>query len=954
MPDHQLVFAPFRLDLANEQLWEGENLIPLRPKVFATLRYLLENAGRLVTREELHAAVWSTAVVSDSVLRGVVRELREMLGDDADTVRFIETIPRRGYRFLPTITTLSLTSRQHSEVNRKFAETGGQKSEARPLDFSSQHPAPSTQDFVLVGRHVDLACLHTCLAKARNGKRQLIFVTGEPGIGKSTLMETFLHDLASRSPEAALGRGQCIEHYGAGEAYLPVLEAFGRLCRQPGGEHIVTLLGRYAPTWLMQMPALIPDSKFEVLQRKVQGATRERMLREMAEALEALTQEIPLVLVLEDLHWSDVSTLDLLAALARRRESARLLLIGTYRPADLILSGHPLRAMKQELQAHGYCEELSLGFLNVAEVTQYLSERFPQQQFPTELGRVLHQNTEGNPLFMVNVVDDWVNQGVLREVGGRWKLTVKVEALAASMPESLRQIIEKQLTLLTSEEQRLMEAASVIGSEFSTATLASGLEEQLGRTEECCEGLAKRAQFLRAKGTLTFSDGTVTGQYEFMHTLYQQVLYDRLTPVRRVHLHRRLAIAEEAAYGAQAEDHAAELAVHFERGHAYARAVHYCHQAGQHARQRFATVEALQHFRRGLALLPALPETREHQQFELSLLLALGTVIWATDPELGVIYARANLLAQQLALPAQRFLALDGLVRWHFLRGEFPRARELGEQALTLTQELNDPALHVKASAMMAAVMLHSGAPQAACDGAAAVISSYDTLPSRSTLAQYGQDPKASVMSAKAIALWLLGYPEQARQQSLEALQWARELVSPFGIVLTHCFVTIIHQCLGFVSAVREWAETGVPLADEYGSRLWEGISRVLWGWSEVIQGQQEVGWTQLRKGETLLQSLEGRMFHAYTLSLLAEAHGCSGQIGPTLSLVDEALADVEQTGERFWEAELWRLKGELLLQWERGTTPKSQGAEQRPKGSKDSKAREANRSRARSVPRAL
>src|SRR5262245_24918524 len=263
-------------------------------------------------------------------------------------------------------------------------------------------------------------------------------------MGKTTVVDAFLGTSAVRDT-LWTARGQCVEHYGSGEAYLPVLDALGQLCRQPGGEHVIALLKRYAPTWLVQMSALVSDSELEAIQRKVQGATRERMLREMAEAIEALTAEQPLVLAVEDMHWSDYSTLDLLALLAQRRGPARLLLLATYRPTDVIVSGHPLKAMKQELHVHGQCEALPLGFLTVAEVRQYLTARLPHQQFPPELGQVIHQSTEGNPLFMVNVVDDWVRQGVLVETDGQWRLIAQVVDLEAEVPESLRQMIERQL-----------------------------------------------------------------------------------------------------------------------------------------------------------------------------------------------------------------------------------------------------------------------------------------------------------------------------------------------------------------------------------------------------------------------------------------------------------------------------------------------------------------------------
>jgi predicted ATPase len=226
-----------------------------------------------------------------------------------------------------------------------------------------------------VGRDAELAQLHKWLEKALSGERQIVFVTGEPGIGKTTLVETFLHRAAT-DESMWIGRGQCIEHFGAGEAYLPVLEALGRLCRESEHDRLMEVLHQHAPTWLVQMPALLSAAELEALQRKMSGATRERMLREMAEALEVLTAERGLVLWLEDLHWSDYSTLDLLASLARRLEKARLLVLGTYRPVDVIVREHPLKTVKQELELHGHCEELALELLPEGAIAEYMAVRF--------------------------------------------------------------------------------------------------------------------------------------------------------------------------------------------------------------------------------------------------------------------------------------------------------------------------------------------------------------------------------------------------------------------------------------------------------------------------------------------------------------------------------------------------------------------------------------------------
>ena len=198
-----------------------------------------------------------------------------------------------------------------------------------------------------------------------------------------------------------------------------MLEALGGLCKESDGQELLTLLARQAPTWVVQMPWLVTDAELAALQRRVMGATQERMLREMAEALAVWTAERPLILVLEDLHWSDHATLDLISWLARRQEPARLLVLGTYRPADVKMHSHPLQAAAQELKMHRRCEELSLTSLSEAAVEEYLTARFPGTALPEGLARLVHQRTEGNALFMVNVVDSWEAQGWLEEVEGQ-------------------------------------------------------------------------------------------------------------------------------------------------------------------------------------------------------------------------------------------------------------------------------------------------------------------------------------------------------------------------------------------------------------------------------------------------------------------------------------------------------------------------------------------------------
>jgi predicted ATPase len=238
----------------------------------------------------------------------------------------------------------------------------------------------------LVGREAELAQLQQCWAQACAGRRQVVFISGEAGIGKTTLVDAFVAQVAPTAP-VWIGRGQCLEQYGAGEPYLPLLEALGRLGRGADGHQLVAVLQQQAPSWLLQLTALVPPEVFEALQRRTGGTARERMLRELAEAVEVLTAARPLVLVLEDLHWSDGATIDWLAYVARRREAARLLVLGTYRPAEAVVQAHPVRRVTQELLLHGQGVEVPVGLWAEAEVAAYLARRFGAEVLPTDLAR---------------------------------------------------------------------------------------------------------------------------------------------------------------------------------------------------------------------------------------------------------------------------------------------------------------------------------------------------------------------------------------------------------------------------------------------------------------------------------------------------------------------------------------------------------------------------------------
>jgi predicted ATPase len=357
-------------------------------------------------------------------------------------------------------------------------------------EISRRVPSPTfSRPPHFVGRDAARAQLAQWWTAARQGRRQVGIIAGEAGIGKTALVDAFVAQVSALE-DVRVGRGQCVESYGAVEPYLPVLEALGHLGQGPHGPRVVSVLRQYAPSWLAQMPALLPPAEWETLQRLVGTTGRTRMLRELTEALDALTTERPLVLVLEDLHWSDRATLEWLAYVARRPDPARLFILGTYQPVEAVVQAHVLRTILTELRQHGQCVELALDYLSEADVAAYLGHRFEDPRLAANLARVLLRRAMGNPLFLIAVVDEFVRQQVVIEGPAGWEVRAGVETLTAMVPATLRALIELQLAHLSAEDQTLIEATSVAGVECSAAAVAAAIECTEEDVEARCTALA--------------------------------------------------------------------------------------------------------------------------------------------------------------------------------------------------------------------------------------------------------------------------------------------------------------------------------------------------------------------------------------------------------------------------------------------------------------------------------
>ena len=658
------VFGPFQLDTVNHCLWRVGERMPLTPKAFDVLRYVVEHADRVVTHDELLEAIWPETYVNPEGIRKYVLEIRKVLGDQRHTPAFIETLPKRGYRFI-------------AEVSDEW----------KPAASS----APDEASGNMVGRDRALSQIEECLEIAASGRRQIIFVTGEAGIGKTTLVDRFQQH-AQHQPNVRIARGQCIEGFGGIEAYYPMLEALGSLLQQED-DSLVPTLAKRAPTWLIQFPALVTPEQREPLQREILGSTRERMVREICETLEVITAQTPLVVILEDLHWVDPSTLDLISALARRRELSKLLLLGTYRPVDVVLTQSPLKALKQDLLVRRLCREIAIERLEESNVADYLTKTFRTNGLPPGLASLIHKNSGGNPLFMVAIVQDLLQKGLIAEDGGQLSLTAPVQEVYPGIPETLQQMLEIQLEQLNPEERRILQSGCVVGEQFSVWAVAAMLDSGPAPIEEVCDQLAGRGQFIRAAGTHAAADGSRSARYDFRHSLYRQALYRSLPGLNRSKLHLSLGERLMPVCTSGKPELASELALHFEEGRDHARAARFLMLAAENAARRFSYRDTIRVLRHALGLIDGLaPEVRE--DLEVPILQRMGDAHYALGEmsDSAASYgAAANIAARADSKSSQLCALVHSAVPLWYIHPD--RGNEVCRRALEMSRELADPLL---------------------------------------------------------------------------------------------------------------------------------------------------------------------------------------------------------------------------------------------------------------------
>ena len=605
----------------------------------------------------------------------------------------------------------------------------------------------------------------------------------------------------------------------------------------------------------------------------------------------------PVLFVMEDLHWVDPSTLELLSLLVDQGPTARILTLFTFRPD-----------FSPPWTGRSHLTQVTVHRLPRLQAMEVIRQGAHRKTLPSEVVEQIVARTDGVPLFVEELTKMVLESGLLQEREERYELTGPLPPLAisATLHDSLMARLDRLATV-----KALAQLGATLGREFAYALLQAVSpwdEETLQR------GLQQlvAAEFLYQQGL------PPEATYLFKHALIQETAYQSLLRSTQQQYHQRIAQVLEARFPENCETQPGLLAHHYTEAGLTEQAIGYWQRAGQQASDRSANAEAISHLSTGIELLKTLPETPEHTQQALTLYIALGAALQLVQgmaaPEVEHAYTRARELSQQIGETPEIIPVLYGLWRFYVVRSKFHTARELGETLLRLAQQVHAPALSVIAHYALGPTWLWLGALPAARQHLEAGIARYTPDQRRAPVFRMGQAPGVACCVHAAQTLWLLGYPEQALARLREALALAHELSHPPSRAFARCLAALVLQWRRDVPAVYEHAEAAVALSTEQGFPLWAAWGTSLRGWALAMQGYGEAGLSQLRQGITACQATGTALYVPYYWTLLADVCNHLGHTADGLQALAEAHTLMEHQEERWWEAETCRLQGVLLL----------------------------------------
>jgi predicted ATPase len=768
--------------------------------------------------------------------------------------------------------------------------------------------AGSTGLTPLVGREPEVALLRERWAQVKDGVGQVVLLSGEAGIGKSRLVQMLTEQVATE-PQAWLTPCQC-SPYHQNSALYPMIELLERVAlrfnREESPQQKLRKLEGFVVQYGLPLAETVP--LFAALLSLPLSAdyipltmSPEQQKQRTLHALLTITLRIaaqqPVLFVMEDLHWVDPSTLELLSLLVDQGPTARILALFTFRPD-----------FSPPWTGRSYLTQVTLPRLprrQAAEMTGWVAHG---KALPEEVMEQVVAKTDGVPLFVEELTKMVLESGLLQDQEDRYALTGPLPPLA--IPATLHDSLMARLDRLAAVKG-LAQLGATLGREFSYALLQAVSPWDEGTLRRGLQQLVE-AEFLYQQGL------PPQATYLFKHALIQEAAYQSLLRSTRQRHHQHIAQVLEAHFPAICETQPELLAHHSTEAGLHEQAIGYWQKAGQRAIERSANLEAIGHLTIGLEVLKTLQDTPGRTQQELTLHTALGVPLRAIKglaaPEVGHVYARARELCQQVEETPQLFPVLRGLWEFYELQGELQTARELGEQLLTMAQRVREVELLLVAHNVLGDTLVWLGEFAVAREHLEQGIALYNPQQHRSHAFLYGYDSGVHCLSFASWALWYLGYPDQALRRIHEALTLAQELSHPFSLAFALAFAAWLHQLRREEQAAQERAAAAIALSTDQGFPFWVAWGTILRGSALAEQGQRAEAIAQMRQGIAAWRATGAELQRPYYLALLAEAYGKAGQAEEGLSVLAEALTAVHKTGERQYEAELYRLKGELLL----------------------------------------
>lgn len=830
--------------------------------------------------------------------------------------------------------------------------------------FLAEERAPVRVERPLfVGREAELAQLDGYLAEALAGRGRVALVIGEAGSGKTTLMAEFARRAQEKHAGLAAASGNCNAHTGLGDPYLPFRELLQQLTGEvqarweagaisrghaqrlwealPAAAQAMEAVGpdlidTFAPgrALLARAEAAVPAgtpwlARLEALvQRAIDGPAGQNpqqndLFEQYARVLQAVARERPLLLWVDDLQWGDRGSIGLLFHLGRRLRGSRVLLLAAYRPEEVAIGRegerHPLAPVVSELgQIYG---ELTV------EVGREGGRAFVEALLDSELNRLgegfrqmLTQQTRGQGLFTTELLRGMQERGdLVKDAEGYW---VAGESLDwETLPARVEAVMGERVGRLARPLRALLRAASVEGQEFTAEVLARVQGMEAGEVlNTLSRELDKRHRLVRA-ASIRRSEGRPLFRYQFRHQLLQTYLYGELDEVERVYLHGEVGRALEALYGGEAEAEAAiavQLARHYQEARIEDKAIHYLRRAGERAVQVSGYQEGIEHLSTALALLMERPPTHERDVQELGLQLALS-LAWLggydnVTPEMEAIYGRARVLSERLGEPRSLCTVLGGLAIIYYVRAEYPAALSFAQEALDLAQETDDKLWMALGHWYQGIILFGMGAFEAALDAMAQALALYDPEKHRQeSILHRGVDMGLSAQAYVACSLWCLGYPDQAAAEAEAALQRAEELNHPFTSADVLQYGGCLHaEMQRDPSRLKTHAEALIALSETVVP-AWRGTGEMHQGVALVMEGREQEGVALIRQGEQALLGRGAACYWSSNLGWVAQGQAQVGELAQALQTAEKALALVADTGERYWEAELYRCRGEIL-----------------------------------------